>query len=96
MWNPPIVKTVATENKGIEDLSAAIESYYEFQTQAHSSRERREAIARWRLTELLQERLLADFLKQNGTGDKLEKLAVEIAEKKSDPYSAIDQLLTEK
>ena len=27
MWNPPIVKTVATENKGIEDLAAAIESY---------------------------------------------------------------------
>ena len=27
MWKPPIVKTVATENKGIEDLAAAIESY---------------------------------------------------------------------
>lgn len=30
-WNPPIVKTIATENKGIEDLARAIESYYEFQ-----------------------------------------------------------------
>lgn len=26
-WDPPIVKTIATENKGIEDLSVAIESY---------------------------------------------------------------------
>src|SRR5690349_13472959 len=29
-WNPPIVKTIATENKGIEDLSTAIESYRAF------------------------------------------------------------------
>jgi LAO/AO transport system kinase len=93
MWNPPIVRTVATENKGIEDLSAAIESYYEFQTQADSSRERRQAIARWRLTELLQERLLADFLKQNGSIKRLEDLAAEIAEKQSDPYSAVEKML---
>ena len=26
-WHPPIVKTVATESKGIEELAAAIESY---------------------------------------------------------------------
>src|SRR5690606_7870091 len=30
MWDPPIVKTVATENKGIADLTAAIESFYKF------------------------------------------------------------------
>src|SRR3954471_15834873 len=33
MWNPPIVPTVATESKGIEDLAAAIEAYYGFQTE---------------------------------------------------------------
>src|SRR5205823_12933690 len=32
MWNPPIVKTIATESKGIEDLSTAIEAYLEFQS----------------------------------------------------------------
>src|SRR5205823_6449639 len=32
MWNPPIVKTIATESKGIEDLAAAITSYLEFQS----------------------------------------------------------------
>ena len=37
MWNPPIVKTIATESKGIEDLSAAIESYRAFQTETDAS-----------------------------------------------------------
>ena len=93
MWNPPIVKTIATESKGIEDLSAAIESYVEFQRSGSGNSERRQAIARWRLTELLQERLLSDLLSRNGTGDKLEKLSAEIAEKRIDPYSAVEELL---
>jgi LAO/AO transport system kinase len=93
MWNPPIVKTIATENKGIEDLSTAIEAYVEFQRSGSGNSERRRAIARWRLTELLQERLLSDLLGRNGTGEKLEKLSAEIAEKKTDPYSAVEELL---
>jgi LAO/AO transport system kinase len=93
MWNPPIVKTVATESRGIDDLAAAIESYNTFQKQADSGRERRRAIAKWRLLELLQERLLSDLLKQNGTGERLELLAGQVADKKNDPYSAIEELL---
>src|SRR5437660_3241252 len=30
-WSPPIIKTVATESRGTEDLAAAIESYRDFQ-----------------------------------------------------------------
>ena len=91
-WNPPIVKTIATENKGIEDLSKAIESYNEFQKTGENL-ERRIAIAKWRLLELLQEKLLSDVLNRNGTGEKLDKLAQEIAEKKNDPYSAVEEIL---
>ena len=93
MWNPPIVKTIATEAKGIEDLSAAIENYWNYQKDADTGRERRRSIARWRLLELLQERLLSDLLRKNGTGEKIDRLAAEIAEKKSDPYSAVEELL---
>jgi LAO/AO transport system kinase len=92
-WNPPIVRTVATESKGISDLAAAIESYAEFQKQGDASLERRRAIARWRLLELLQEKLLARTLSANGTEEKLENLALEIAEKKRDPYSAVEEII---
>jgi len=93
MWHPPIVKTIATENKGIEDLSAAIGAYVEFQSSGSGNSERRRAIARWRLTELLQERLLSDLLSRNGTDEQLEKLSTAIAEKRIDPYSAVEELL---
>jgi LAO/AO transport system kinase len=93
MWNPPIVKTIATESKGIEDLSTAIEAYYAFQTEESESKVRRRAIAKWRLLEMLRERLLSDLFSRDGTGDKLERLALEIAEKTIDPYSAVEQIL---
>ncbi len=96
MWNPPIVKTIATESKGIEDLSKAIDAYYAFQTDGSGSKVRRQAIARWRLLELLQERLLYDLLGRNGTTEKLDQLAFEIANKKNDPYSAVEEIINSK
>ncbi|MDH3528151.1 MAG: methylmalonyl Co-A mutase-associated GTPase MeaB [Acidobacteriota bacterium] len=92
-WDPPIVKTVATESKGIEDLAGAIESFYEYQSTGEKGLERRRSIAKWRLMELLQERLIRDMLSNNGTAEMLEDLALEVAEKRQDPYSAIESLL---
>lgn len=96
MWNPPIVQTIATESKGIEDLAIAIESYYAFQTGGSGGTVRRKAIARWRLLELLQERLLADLMSRNGTSERLDELASAIAEKKNDPYSAVEEIINSK
>jgi LAO/AO transport system kinase len=92
-WNSPIVKTVATENKGIEDLAKAIESYNDFQKTGEASLIRKQAIARWRLLELLREKLLATVLSQNGTSERLDELALEIAQKKNNPYSAVEEIL---
>jgi LAO/AO transport system kinase len=92
-WRPPIVKTVATENRGIEDLASAIELCREFQKTAPASAERRQSIARWRILELLRERLVAQTLNGHATSAKLDRLAAEVACKKRDPYSAVDELL---
>ena len=92
-WQPPIVKTVATESKGITDLVAAIERYREFHQQTEASQERRHAIARWRILELLRERLLAQTMNGDGASERLDALAVEVAAKQRDPYSAVEEIL---
>src|SRR5215203_7387133 len=93
MWSPPIVKTVATEGKGIEELAAAVESYREFQQGGEASLARRTSVARWRILELLRERLLARALERDGARARLESLALEVADKRRDPYSAVEELL---
>ena len=93
MWNPPIVKTVATENRGVEDLAAAIESYRDFQKTTPGAHSRRNAVARWRILELLRERLLARALSGEAADEQLDALALEVAEKRRDPYSAVEEFI---
>jgi len=92
-WQPPIVKTVAIENKGIAELAGAIEQTREFQKQTPASIDRKNAIARWRILELLREQLVAETLGIDGASGKLERLASEVAAKQRDPYSAVEELM---
>jgi LAO/AO transport system kinase len=92
-WEPPIVRTVATESKGIQELAAAIEKYREFHLQTDSGHGRRTAIARWRILELLRERLVAQTLESDSASEKLNRLAGEVASRQRDPYSAVEELL---
>jgi LAO/AO transport system kinase len=92
-WQPPIVKTVATENRGIEDLASAIDQSRAFQKSRPVTSERRRAIARWRILELLREQLVERALSNNGSASRLERLAEEVASKQRDPYSAAEELM---
>jgi LAO/AO transport system kinase len=92
-WDPPIVKTIATENSGISDLANAIARFTETQRDGKTSGTRRRAIARWRIVELLRERLLADAIGSQTSSAALERLADEVATRRRDPYSAVDELI---
>ncbi len=93
-WDPPIVKTVATENQGIEPLAAAIDRFRQTELSAVESSDRRRSIARWRIVELLRERLLARVLASESSVAMLEQLADEVATRRRDPYSAVEELIS--
>src|SRR5712692_8858358 len=92
-WRPPVVRTVATDNRGIDHLAVSIEEF-----QAHIQRtgqQRARKISNWkqRLYELLQARLVERAVGR-GVGEQgLEILAAEIAERKKDPYAAVSEVL---
>jgi LAO/AO transport system kinase len=92
-WQPPIVKTIAIESKGVEELASAIDQCRESQQKTDATGARRQAIARWRILELLRERLLAQALNGNSASETLDRLAAEVASKSRDPYSAVDEML---
>jgi len=92
-WNPPIVKTVATEGVGIADLVSAIDSFVQAQQTSKISGERRRAIARWRIVELLRESLLNKVLESGSSASTLDRMAEEVASRKRDPYSAVEEII---
>src|SRR5262249_33337504 len=52
-WQPPLVKTVATEGRGVDELVDAIERCYTFLSNSKDRREKRQEAARQRLIALL-------------------------------------------
>lgn len=92
-WHPPIVRTVGTENKGIAELAAAIDK---FRVHFESSGERRRKhVEHWknRLLDLLESRLLERALGHRNGEKKLADLAEAVADRKKDPFSAVNEIL---
>ena len=92
-WHPPVLRTVATENRGIDDLASAIDK---FRQHFESSGERQKKhIELWknRLIEMLESRLLEKVLGGKGGEARLRELAAAVADRKIDPFSAVSELL---
>ncbi len=88
-----MVRTVATENKGIDSLAEAIGR---FRTHFESSAERKKKhTEHWknRLLEILESRLLERVLGGPGGEARLTELAQAVAERKKDPFSAVNEML---
>src|SRR5262245_60425311 len=92
-WHPPVVRTVASENKGIDVLAAKIA---EFRKRFESREERhRKHVEHWkqRLLELLEARVLDRVLNAAGGEAALNQLARDVAERRKDPFAAVNELL---
>jgi len=92
-WQPLVVRTVASESKGIAELAAEVAR---FRNHFESSQERnRKRASHWklRLTEMLGSRLLERALRGAGGEARLEELAREVAERKTDPFAAVNEIL---
>ena len=93
-WHPPVIRTVATENKGIDKLAQTIAK---FRTYFESSGERaKKHTEHWRnrLLELIESRILDRVLNAAGGEAALNRLAAEVAERRKDPFSAVNEILT--
>jgi GTPase len=94
-WHPPVVRTVASENKGIDLLAATI---VKFRSHFESSGERRRKhVEHWkhRLIELVESRLLQKALGGSGGEARLTALAAEVADRKKDPFAAVNEILAQ-
>lgn len=91
-WTPPIVKTVASEGVGVKELASAIADYEAFLRQENLLLKHN--IHNWqeRLVEMLREAMLDKARAQLGDG-QVARYAAEIAERKRDPYSLVEEIV---
>ena len=92
-WHPPVVRTVASESKGIEGLAERIGKFRKhFET---SGERERKHVEHWkrRLLGLIESRLVERVLGGAGGEARLAELAKSVAERKKDPFTAVNELL---
>ncbi len=92
-WTPPIVRTVATESRGISEFAEAIESYAVFRRQQADPIGRRAGAAESRIIELLRERLLNLALTEALAPGQLQEMAAAVASRRRDPYSIVEEIV---
>jgi LAO/AO transport system kinase len=90
-WTPPIVKTVASDGTGIDDLAAAITAYETYLQKENLALKK--SVQNWqeRLVEMLRDVMLEKARQQLGDG-KMATLAAEVAEHKRDPYTLVEEI----
>ncbi len=91
-WTPPIVKTIASEGRGVAELAQSISGYESFLKKNNLARKR--SIHNWkdRLVEMLRDAML-ERARQELTEDRLEAYAEEIVSHKRDPYTLIEEIV---
>ncbi|MGA8441741.1 MAG: methylmalonyl Co-A mutase-associated GTPase MeaB [Candidatus Sulfotelmatobacter sp.] len=90
-WIPPIIKTVASQGVGVEELAGAIAAYEKYLQKGNLALNK--SVENWqeRLIEMLRDALLEKSRAQLENGN-LARLAAEVAEHKRDPYTLVEEI----
>jgi len=92
-WHPAVVRTVASENRGVDALAEAVAKFREHF--AVRPERRKKHVEHWkkRLLELLESRLLERAVGGATGAAQLEELAYEVSERRKDPFTAVSEIL---
>jgi LAO/AO transport system kinase len=91
-WRPPIVETVATDSRGIDDLWRAVLDHRAHLEADGRLERRRDARLREELRAIVHERLRAGA-DERCRGERFDRLVEKVAARELDPYAAADELL---
>lgn len=91
-WMPDVLKTVASEATGVEEVAAFIERHRAFLESRNELQRKRKARLQNRIRELVDAQLQVDFWNVERT-EELERGLANVLERKSTPYSLAERLL---
>ncbi len=94
-WWPPVLKTVAQKNEGIAELVERIEAHRDHLRVSGRLTRFEENKSALRFEELLRDRLFRQVHERISEGGRLARTIRAIARRELDPYSAVEEVLSE-
>jgi LAO/AO transport system kinase len=92
-WTPPIIKTVASDGKGVPELARVISDYEKYLQQHNLLLKKKISNWRERLIEMLRDSLLERLLSERLSEAEITRLAEEVAQHRRDPYSLVEEIV---
>jgi|ERR1041385_4155950 LAO/AO transport system kinase len=89
-WVPPIVKTVASLGKGVDELDAAIGKHFDYLAASGELDRRNRERVRIRIETLLKEKFMGRLL---GVTDDYEQILDDVLRKRNNPHDAAEGVL---
>jgi LAO/AO transport system kinase len=92
-WNPPIIRTVASSGSGIGECIQAIAKYRSFRSDSALRKDAAVQVLKERLLELACLQAREALLRDAATAARIQELALLIADRKLDPFTAAEEVL---
>lgn len=93
-WMPPIVRTVALHNEGIEDLWMRVQQHQHYLQESGELQERRRGRLEREIVEIALRRLRERVLAPVTEGEGFQQALDAVLQRRLNPYEAADQLLS--
>jgi LAO/AO transport system kinase len=92
-WLPPILKTVALQGEGVEELAAAIARHGEYLRSSGKLQDKLLRQSRQRMIDALEYQITSHIIEEGFEKFGIQQKIADIARRKIDPYSAVQELV---
>jgi LAO/AO transport system kinase len=92
-WTPPIVKTVATQNEGLEDLWIRIQQHRQYLERSGELEQRRKRRLEAEILEIADRRLREQVLEPSTETEEFQNLLDRVVHRETDPYAVADRIV---
>jgi LAO/AO transport system kinase len=93
VWTPPVLRTVAAKDEGIDDLVGALDRHFSYLERSGRLRERRLARLRERVVEVVEDKARRRLWADADTNAWLEERLPELERGEATPFGIADALL---
>jgi LAO/AO transport system kinase len=92
-WNPPIIRTIASEGEGISQCIQAIAKYQSFRREHRNRSDEAVRIQKERLLEIVCAQTREALMQDAVVAAQIQELAARIADRKLDPFTAAEEIM---
>jgi len=92
-WSPPIVETVATEGRGLEDLWMRIQQHRQFLERSGTLEERRKQRLEREIVQIAERRLRKQVLEPRTETTEFHEMLDLVAARRMDPYEVAEKIV---